>query len=84
MPTGLIKGRTARIDLRRPEDQYVLIIETDRHNSFTWEMPGGKVEPDETPEEGADRELWEETRLRAKLTLVSENKRAIPYDPNIF
>lgn len=84
MSTDFIKGRTARVALCRPEDGYVLIIETDRHNSFTWELPGGKVEPNESPEAGAIRELWEETRLRAKLTLVSENKRAIPHDPNVF
>ncbi len=32
-----------------------------KHNSATWEVPGGHVEVDETPEMAARRELWEET-----------------------
>ncbi|WP_328462808.1 NUDIX domain-containing protein [Actinoplanes sp. NBC_00393] len=30
-----------------------------------WGLPGGSVEPGETPAEGAARELWEEAQLRA-------------------
>ncbi len=84
MPTDFIKGRTARIDLRRPEDLYILLIETDRNNSFSWELPGGKVDPHETIRQAALRELREETRLQTQLKFVRYNKRAIPHDPHVF
>jgi 8-oxo-dGTP diphosphatase len=32
-----------------------------------WSFPGGSIEPDETPEEAARRELWEETGLRVDV-----------------
>jgi 8-oxo-dGTP diphosphatase len=36
---------------------------TSPHGRGTWSPPGGKAEPDETPEETARRELVEETGL---------------------
>jgi 8-oxo-dGTP diphosphatase len=35
------------------------------HQGGTWEFPGGKLAPDETPADGARRELYEETGLEA-------------------
>ncbi|WP_239167097.1 NUDIX domain-containing protein [Catellatospora coxensis] len=38
-----------------------------RHPWRAWVPPGGRVEPGETPREGAARELFEETGVRAEL-----------------
>ncbi|MCY0954761.1 NUDIX domain-containing protein [Streptomyces sp. H27-S2] len=38
-----------------------------KHRWRSWVPPGGKVEAGETPREGAIRELFEETGLRAEL-----------------
>ena len=37
------------------------------HHPLKWEFPGGKVEPGETPEAAAIRELAEELNIRAKV-----------------
>ncbi len=84
MSQSYIKLRVVRIELRRPLDGYIFLIETDRHSSFQCELPGGKVERNETIKQAALRELFEETGLRAKLRLVRYNQKSIPHDPAIF
>lgn len=43
------------------------------HASRGWEVPGGKVEPGESPEEAARREVWEEAGITVQaLTWIGE------------
>lgn len=44
-----------------------------KHKTRGWEVPGGKVEPGESPEEAAHRELLEETGVKvAGLSLIGQ------------
>jgi 8-oxo-dGTP diphosphatase len=48
------------------EDGQVLIVrrsESDSHEPNMWEMPGGKIDPGQPPEESLRREIFEETGL---------------------
>ena len=50
-------------------DGRILIAQRSRtaQHPLKWEFPGGKVEPDETPETAIVRELNEELAIRAKV-----------------
>ncbi len=46
---------------------------------YCWQCPQGGLDPSETPEEGARRELFEETGIRS-VTLLGQTDRWLSYD----
>lgn len=52
---------------RRGAAQVVLAARRTRRGDLVWGLPKGEVEPAETPEEAAVREVREETGLRARI-----------------
>ena len=56
------------------EREYLILLQTNQ----SWSFPKGHMEPHETEEQTASRELYEETGLRAKL--VSGKKAVLEYD----
>jgi len=57
------------------DDGSVTLVRQYRYavDAFVWELPAGRRDPGETPDEGARRELEEEVGLRARrLELLSE------------
>lgn len=53
--------RAARIAVLDPSGTVLLFLHDDSANGTFWALPGGGIEGDETPREGALRELREET-----------------------
>ena len=55
------------IDDPADEDPRVLLIRQFRHaaDGYVWEIPAGRLDPGESPEECAHRELKEETGMKA-------------------
>lgn len=48
-----------------PRTKKILLV---KHKDFKkWVQPGGHIMPDETPEEAAQREVYEETQVKIKL-----------------
>ncbi|MBN9885865.1 NUDIX hydrolase [Pelagibaca abyssi] len=51
-------------------DQVLLVRRANPPDAGLWGFPGGKIEPGETLQQAALRELWEETGLRAEARSV--------------
>ncbi|GAA1398318.1 NUDIX hydrolase [Luteococcus peritonei] len=65
METVLPKKRLIAHVVLRNEHNQVLLLQTTYKSD--WELPGGVVEPDETPRLGAEREVFEELGLELEL-----------------
>lgn len=62
--------RAASVCCITPDKEVLLVQRASPPSQGLWAFPGGKVEPHETPEAAARRELEEETGLRiGRLTL---------------
>ena len=63
-----MKHFCASVFVINPENKKILLV---KHSDYDkWLQPGGHIEVDETPEEAAIREIYEETGL--KITLMGE------------
>lgn len=63
-----MKHFCASVFVINPKDKKILLV---KHSDYDkWLQPGGHIENDETPEEAAIREIYEETGL--KITLIGE------------
>lgn len=63
-----MKHFCASVFVINPKNKKILLV---KHSDYDkWLQPGGHIEVDETPEEAAIREIYEETGL--KITLIGE------------
>ncbi len=75
----LVEHGGSTVVLPLDDQKRVLLVKQYRFPAKTslWELPAGKVDPGETPRQGAKRELIEETGLRAKRW-----KKLVTYYPS--
>jgi 8-oxo-dGTP pyrophosphatase MutT (NUDIX family) len=78
---------TSRLVVLDPQDRLLLLLVQDPklwHPRF-WITPGGGVEADESFEEAAARELWEETGIVAPLGPCVWSRRVlVPFDGGLI
>lgn len=55
----------ASVFVINPENKKILLVHHKKYNK--WVQPGGHIEDNETPEEAALREVYEETGVKVKL-----------------
>ncbi len=65
--TDLVLLPTIVVIARDEQDRILFVHDRD---SDCWTLPGGIIEPGESPADAAVREVWEETQLLAKLTRI--------------
>jgi 8-oxo-dGTP pyrophosphatase MutT (NUDIX family) len=58
---------SAAVAIHDDQGRVLMGLHADRR---IWVLPGGLIEPSETPSDGAVRETWEETGLSVELTSV--------------
>lgn len=66
--------------LRRREGVWECVQVARKIDHSQWTLPGGKVEPDETPAEGAARELLEETGIVAHVSYLVPQETVLDSD----
>jgi putative (di)nucleoside polyphosphate hydrolase len=72
--------RCVGVMLANPEG-HVFVGQRIDNDAPAWQMPQGGIDPGETPQEAALRELWEETGVTSdKVRIETETQVWIPYD----
>ncbi len=68
MAEEIVKILTVAATILEKNNRYLFVQEKKEKFYGLWNFPAGKLEPDETPEEAAVREVKEETGYFVKLT----------------